>query len=212
MMQLLTTLSRHIHSYTPRPSSNYQLFTPQDSQAIDDQIFARKEFPSSQRFISLYVGSEDGKDENLLPKGKEILTDMFTIYNAMADGTIGTSPNKLADLCIKNGANSCTVASPLAFWNYDKSQFDADADWIATMSSTTAVDCCYVRPTIVPEGIMGGVTRDATGRITQVEAFKMQFIIKQELVTSGGGVYVYVCMYVYVCVCMYVCMSVCVWI
>jgi hypothetical protein len=166
---------------------NIQLFTPQDSVAIDDQLFTREAFPSTQRFITLYVGQEEGKDKNLLPKGKAILADMFTIYAAMTDGTIGTGTNKLADLCIKNGINTCTVSSPLAFWNYDKSVFDADADWIATMSSTTAADCCYVRSTIIPAGVMGGITRDSAQRITQVDAFKMQWIIKQTLVEENGG-------------------------
>jgi len=165
-----------------------KLFTPQDSPAIDEQIWVQDAFPATQRFIALYAAKKTGdKDKNLMPKGREILTDMFAVHAAMGAGTVGASPYTLPDLCIKNQINSCTISSPLAFWGYSKATFDADADWIATLSQTAASDCCYVRPTITPGNVMGGVTRDATGRITAVDAFKMQWIIKEQKVVENGA-------------------------
>ena len=162
-----------------------KLFTPQDSAAITDQTWVRSTFPATQRFIALYAENvkPDTTDENtnLLSNGKDVIRDLFTVYEKMDTGVIGVSPNTLSDLCVKNAINTCSISSPLAFWNYDRSVFEADADWIATISATSASDCCSVQATIVPDNVLGGVKRDNSNRITEVMAFKTQWIIMETL-------------------------------
>lgn len=156
-----------------------KLYTPQNSKSLDDQAWVLDNFPSNQRSIVLFL-----KQSNVLDSGRDAIYDQFNVNYALYNA-IGSGDATLEKTCIRNSIGSCTTQSVLAFWDYNRTIFDNDVNWIETMSNPNATDCCNVDGDISDTAVMGGIERDANGIITKVSVYRIAWTIEENEVEKG---------------------------
>uniref|UniRef100_A0A6U4II24 SSD domain-containing protein n=2 Tax=Phaeomonas parva TaxID=124430 RepID=A0A6U4II24_9STRA len=75
--------------------------------------------------------------------------------------------------------------SVLGYWQYDRDTFEADADWVGTLSAIDIADGFVFSGTLEVDDVMGTYARDGTGRLTSLRALRMTWMIEENLVKDG---------------------------
>ena len=158
-----------------------RLYTVQGSRATDDQDFVDAYFGQSARFLQVYYIGDN------LVADRGPMRDLFAIDEAVENDV---DNGELQELCIRAQSGGCVKSSPLGFWNYSLAAFEADPDWVATLSQTDPVDDPNTFSGEVSlDEILGSVTRDGTGRITRLEAMRFEWVIEERLITEDRREY-----------------------
>ena len=157
-----------------------RLYTVQGSRAMRDRDFVQSTFNRGTRLVTLYYTGSN------LVADRGPIRDLFALH-AGVEGAVGGG--ELQDLCLRSRAGGCAVTSVLGFWRYNASAFEADPDWVATLSNTTARDPNTFSGALEPEEAISGVTRDGSGRILRAEAFRVQWVIEERLITEDRSEY-----------------------
>jgi len=144
-----------------------KLYVPQNSQAMDDQEFARDNFGRSTRIVEIfYVNDNPRLDLN----NRNALLDMFDLYEGVENQVDNA---KLGEICIRSSNGNCAIQSPLGFWEYDLSKFLADTNWIQTMSVDNVPDFFSSSDSLLASNIFGEAVRNENGSLLEIGAFKV---------------------------------------
>mmetsp|Transcript_1727 Transcript_1727/g.7525 ORF Transcript_1727/g.7525 Transcript_1727/m.7525 type:complete len:898 (-) Transcript_1727:418-3111(-) len=158
-----------------------RLFTSQDSEAQDDRDFVDDNFGASVRFVTMFYTGDSSV--NFLDSRAAIL-DMFDFYEDVELNDV-VDNGDLRDLCIISESGECAKESVLAFWQYNRTTFLEDDDWVVTMSQVDQEDPFALSGQLEVDNVMGTFERDETGNLTSVRAFRFEWTIEENLVTDG---------------------------
>ncbi|KAI8919149.1 sterol-sensing domain of SREBP cleavage-activation-domain-containing protein [Powellomyces hirtus] len=86
---------------------------------------------------------------------------------------------KLSDICYKpHGSDKCLVHSPLEFWASDEARFNADTDYLGTLSNTSVLSSLGIP--IPLQSVFGGIQLDsATGYVIGAESLLITYFLNE---------------------------------
>ncbi len=178
-----------------------QLFTPTESQAVDDEDWIDSVFVSGSRRVNVFFVAEPGNPTNLVDDAtvkdtiKAVIETRALTFSFVAPCSSGLPctfrPISYSSVCVNatvraTGETACLAASVGDYFNNDVAEVDAltPLEVRQRLSDVNATDV-FGRP-LTRSSVMGGVEVDAAGVITSVEAFQLTGDVVFESVPIDG--------------------------
>jgi len=145
-----------------------KLFVPEGTQALVDQVDILEYYGDETRLINFMIQPVAGS--NVLMEN--VLGAVFDFWSEIE----GINNNQLASICLTvptPAGPQCIVSSVLTAWLYNKTTFENDGDYIATMNNRI--------PNL--ESLLGGIERIA-GQVVSAEALRFIVLIESQKNTT----------------------------
>ncbi|CAD7700500.1 unnamed protein product [Ostreobium quekettii] len=160
------------------------LYAPNSADSVDDRLYVRQEFEHPAVVDRLYAVANDGNGKNLLEPSvaKANLVELMELWEHIEsfERTFFGFLVTYTQICYRTRPNfQCKRESILDAWDYDMAKLQADDDVLGTINSGNVTDI-FGRPLDV-ESALGGVQRDADGRINGAEIFQLVVEIDTDL-------------------------------
>merc|ERR1719221_1870972 len=161
-------------------SNGENLWTPQDTEAKDQQKWVLGTFGAANRQV--YVYSMKGEKTVLTREGLTALARLVTkIKSTTASCEKGSCKGKQVQYGPGSGIDVSTgdaIMSVLSIW--DDQQPPADADFLADINDQSRwISTGGTR--LTEQDLFGGVDRDADGKIVSAKVFRTRFMLKNDL-------------------------------
>jgi len=161
-------------------SNGENLWTPQDTEAKDQQKWVLGTFGAANR--QAYVYSMEGERNVLTREGLTALAQLTTkIKSTKASCEKGSCKGEQVHYGPGGGIDVSTgdaIMSVLSIW--DDQQPPADADYLADINDQSKwISTSGTR--LTEQDLFGGVDRDADGKIVSAKVFRTRFMLKNDL-------------------------------
>ena len=162
-----------------------KLWVPSDTQAQKDLTYVDGLYGSDARFGEVIVKPADGESA-LRP---EIFEKMKTLVARIEAATVEWDGKTLtwSDQCFKVRSWCALSHFGIAFIGMAATDYDTEAEIVARANANPLRHLITQMPINV-DGVMGGITRDASGAITGAKALRIGFLTQNnEVVVNGDG-------------------------
>eukprot|EP00754_Rhynchopus_humris_P027843 Rhum_TRINITY_DN15113_c1_g1::Rhum_TRINITY_DN15113_c1_g1_i1::g.140649::m.140649 len=197
---LTAALFQGVHLREEELSAEKQ-FTPQDSQAVDDEEWVKSHFGHQDRSGDLlfYTSAEDGDETSTNPGNvlkKTSLLKALKYYDWFKNDVTAEFDGqkfKYHDVCSRTVSGDKTTPcllprSVLALWDYNAALLTADADYMGTINNETRWREVFPTGTGVAHYLSSHTERAADDSIVASPAFKIAFKLKNfKRKVSGEG-------------------------
>ncbi|CAM9341129.1 unnamed protein product, partial [Heterosigma akashiwo] len=154
------------------------LYVPQDSRAVKDLYLQETFFRTTTASTAVYIVDQvEGRD--ILRR--DVILSLFDLHEQITEVKIDDDVNYSRNCAPSATGSGCAKSGILAYWNWNRTQFEQDSDMFSTLSQV-ATDCCSPSDanSVVELGsVAGGLSFPelTTGSVTSIQAFRLEWYL-----------------------------------